>query len=421
MKLGERFYKTLQSCWLYKVAPKDRRWFKMNGYKLVIFAFCVCAALGGLKLLPMDVPSPATLLARCAPEFYRSLRGTINADAVIKVGDVVGICSLIVTHILSSLREKELGFRYSELLPELRSGYQHLFPIQVCALVVSMWCAEVSALEAGLWAVGVVLVGNIIQWRTLTDLILDSKRRTETAIRLWQKRIRESKDENQLGVVIRDMARQLCYDVRGSYGGMEEALAKGMDRYLALRGESAVWSSWRDVLRELAGFWTCILGDRPEHDRTLATVAILQHCDDRNEMPLCAGYFLWYHNTFMTKVDSLEAANRAVAGMVEKKDLLVQRFAGAGKKDCVAQYAQQITATLVRMYFLTGHSDLLGGLGDKFSPLAPEDRNILDALAGIFFTKESCKRIWSTVVESMFERDGARSSEGEEEQTCAST
>lgn len=417
MKLGEFFDRGVQNSWLYKVW----RWFKEGGYKLAVFVFCVCAALGGLKLLPMGISSPATLLARYTPEFYRCLRGAINAEAVIKVGDVVGICSLIVTHILSSLGENELGFRYSELLPELRPGYHRLLLAQMCALVVSMWCTEVGMLETGLWAVGVVLVGNIIQWSALTDLILNSDRRTEAAIQLWQKRVKESKDKNRLGVVIRDMARQLCYDVRGSYGGMEEALAKGMDNYLALCGESAVWNGWRDVLRELAGFWTCILGGRPEYDRILATTAILRHCNDGNEMPLCAGYFLWYHNTFMTEANSPEAANRAVAGMVEKKDLLVQRFAGAGKKDCVAQYAQQITAPLVRMYFLTGHSDLLGGLGDKFSPLAPEDRNILDALAGIFFTEGSCDRIWSTVVKSMFGRDETGNPEREEVQTCEST
>ncbi len=396
----------IRTAWQGSLLRSMWRRFKRAGYKWAISLFVVLMAFAALRELT-GIPSLASLLACYAPGLYQELRSMVNAQAVIKVGEVVGVCSLIVTRIFTVLGEKELGFRYAELLPKLRPGYHILLLTQISALVASMWFTEADVLEAGLWATAIVLVGNIIQWSTLTDLTLYSELRTQTAIKLWQECVNGSQTTDRLGVVIRDLAQQLCYDVRNSYGEMEKALAMAMDRYFMLCEEKIPLHGWRDLLQELAGFWFHLLKDRQEEEQTLAAVGILQKCAVESEMPLCAGYFLWYHNTNMTNVDSDDAAIAAINGMIEKKDLLVQRFTGIKDKARIAQYAEGITASLAQMYFWTGLANLSVDIAEKLEEFSEEEQQILSALVRIFFTEDSYNRHWNTVMGAVFKSDEA--------------
>lgn len=382
------------------------RYFKRGWYKWPVFCFVVLMVCAALRAL-IGTPSLASILAESAPEFYQRLQSMVNAQAVIKVGEVVGVCTLIVTRIFTVLEEKELGFRYAELLSELRPGYFAFLLTQIGALAASMWFTEAGVLEAGLWATAIVLLGNIIQWCTLSDLILHSDRRTQAAIELWKQCVNKAQNTDQLGVVIRDLAQHLCYDVRNSYGEMEKALAMAMDRYFMLCKEEVSLRGWRDLLQELAGFWSHLLKGRQEEEQTLAAVGILQKCSAESEMPLCAGYFLWYHNVNMTNVDSTDAANAAIGGMIRKRDLLVQHFPDTEDKARVALYAKGITASLAQMYFWTGWADLILDTTEKLEEFSEEAQQALSALARIFFTEDSYNLYWNTAVGTVFKRSKA--------------
>lgn len=349
--------------------------------------------------------SPVALLARWFPSVYLKLHSLINVEAVIKVGDVVGVCSLIVTWLYTTLGKEELGFRYSVLLQEICPRYHRFLLIQIVALFVSIWAASIGTLETGLWAILIVSVGNLVQWSALTDLVLLPSHRSRAAIKCWE-RIIEKNSEDKLKVTICDMAQYLQYNIRDCYQDIEKTLAHAIDLYIERDENKSEEVNWNYILRELAEIWAHLLNGRQESEQIFVSTGILRACAPESQFPMCASYFLWYHNAYMSMADSTEAQNNAINGMIEKKDILDQRFAGIEAQKSIVQCANRIVCSITWIYFILGYTSISSAWNNQTDEtLRPKEQKILEELQRLFFPKGNVDRYWHKTNQSSKGRD----------------
>ena len=299
-------------------------WTKMQAYaikrKYTLYVLCMlllCLLLiASLAVSVFWGSNLSQLLVSVEPKLEPAvylLRGIINLDAVLKMGEAVGICSFLIAWVYASLDKKELGFRYSELLVELYPGYHRFVLLHLVAFLVCIWMTKTEKLEAAVLSLTIVLAESVLQWNTLKNLILFSEKRMKIALDRWNWLIDENsqKPNDELLVTINNIADALIFDVNSCYENMLQILSRAIAKYIDScpklfdKEEEYVRTLW-----EISRIWDRVLSGKSQSDRELLLVGLLRHSirNFSRGNVLCVGYLLWFYNTLIEQGITNDAA-----------------------------------------------------------------------------------------------------------------
>lgn len=399
------------------VGKRIRRYFRLGHYRnlkrkytayclfmiflCILLIFSVCRVMAGNSSLVVYL---ITICPQGMP-YFLLLNRMLNIDAILKVGEAVGICSFLIAWVYAALDKEELGIRYGELLRELYPGYHWFVLMHLTAFVVCIWMAKIRRLEPAALALVIVLSDNLLQWKTLENLILFSEKRQKIAIDRWYRLLDENQREEEcqqrknekLLVIISNIADAVVFDVDSRYETMGQLLAKAIAQYIDGL-QFATTDEWVCSFREISKIWDRVLEGRGQNSRAgnqdkkeLLAIEILRENawkGHRSVLPI--GYLLWRYGGHMEQVVVNAASLTALS---EELTILIQHhFDHRSYPHSVPFYMESAFTLLAWMHFMCRTI----GLDRELFKLSPaehpteEDWMALQGFAHVVFTEEIC-------------------------------
>lgn len=378
---------------------KGRKYAK---FVLIITLLCAFLIVSIVFALCMD-SSITRSLSNCCPiiqKFFSALRRIINIEAVLKMGEAVGICSFLIAWIYAALDKQELGFRYSELLWELYPGYYWFVFLHLLAFIVCMWMGKAGKLEAATFALILLLSGSALQWHTLKNLILFTPNRVKIALDRWKRLVFESNTEHNKNLLhyIYMMANALTLETDDCYKEMFPVFTNAVVQYI--NGLSLTTpDEWGQAIYDVSKIWASLLRERNSTERELLVTGVVDSCINQLGLQiLSAGYFLWLYDQSikngMVNETALLAVSKDVATLTHAQQTNHQNF---------LFYNEAAFTLFVWMHFLCGTI----GMNRELFKLTPsktitdEDKPLLRGVAQIVFTQESCREYLELVLHEL--------------------
>lgn len=365
--------------------------------KFVFLIALLCVLLFASILLALFMDSSiARLLSNCCPPLQgplSALRRLINIKAVLKVGEAVGICSFLIAWIHAALDKQELGFRYSELLQEIYPGYYWFVFLHLMAFVICMWMGKAGRLEPAALALLLLLLGGVLQWFTLKNLIIFTPNRVKIALDRWRRLVSESgenENKNLLHYIYR-MASVISLETDDCYRQMFSVFGDAVAQYITDLVLTTP-DEWEAAVRDASKIWASVLNGREPSDRELLVTGVFDSWGEGRDLNVMSiGYLLWLYDQSIENGLANEAALLAVSKDVTT---LTQRFYKEKELPHSFLFYMEAAFTIfVWMHFLCGTIGIDSELF-RLSPLeavTEEDKPLLRGAAQAVFTAESCR------------------------------
>ena len=338
--------------------------------------------------------------------FLSALRKIINLDAVLKMGEAVGICSFLIAWIYAALDKRELGFRYSELLSELYPGYYWFVFLHLSAFILCMWMTKAGRLEPAMLALMLLLTGSALQWHTLKNLILFTPKRVRIALDRWSRLVSEcgKEDRGDLFHYIYMMANALTLETDDCYKRTFSVFADAVAQYIDDLSPASS-DEWEHAIHDASRIWASLLRERDPNERELLVTNVFNACSEADPSnqglgikALSVGYLMWLYDQSIKNGLANEAALLAVSKDVAT---LTQCFyVQQADHHSFLFYMEAAFTLFVWMHFLCGTI----GVNSELFQLTPseaiteEDKPLLRGAAQAIFTQESCRKYLELVL-----------------------
>lgn len=277
----------------------------------------------------------------------------VKLDSVLNVVKTIGICSTLITWVYSSLDKVELGLKYGELLDELYPRYNMYVLGHFAAILIAIWLCYAKLLESAVIALCIVLLGCCLQWKTLENVVLSSKKRERIAIDRWRNSANDKKKPYEILGVANNIAKQINLsgntagdnligvfaDIVADYvnkirqpegGNAGQPEKKGLRRLFEYIGKwrNKIGTLFREkkdgysdedttglltgtdtssVILNLFGVWDKLFSGKKRHERITLVTRILNRRKDRetgDESSICppeffVTYVMWLHHNLI--------------------------------------------------------------------------------------------------------------------------
>lgn len=371
-------------------------------FVLLIALLCVLLFASILLALFMD-SSMARLLSNCCPPLQRvlsALRRLINIKAVLKVGEAVGICSFLIAWIHAELDKQELGFRYSELLQELYPGYYWFVFLHLMAFVVCMWMGKAGRLEPAVLALLILLLGGVLQWFTLKNLILFTPNRVKIAMDRWSRLVSESgenENKNLLNYIYK-MAGVIFPETDDCYRQMFSVFRDAVAQYISGLVLTTP-DEWEAAVRDAAKIWATLLNGCEPSDRELLVTGVFDSWDEGRSLNVMSiGYLLWLYDQ---SIENGLANEDALLAVSKDVTALKQRFYEEKEQPHSFLFYMEAAFTIfVWMHLLCGTIGIYTELFRQTpsEAVTEEDKPLLRGAAQAVFTQKSCQKYLELVL-----------------------
>lgn len=329
------------------------------------------------------------------------LRRVVTEDAVFKLGEALGIGSVLLVWIYNSMDKEEMGTLYSELLEEVYPGYYIFVLVHLGSFGACLWMAKAGRIATASWALFILVVGSFIQCRTLKGFVLSPENRKQIALHRWRRLVCEvkesdpSKGNERLRELIFSMADAVILDAGSHCEELLEVIVGAIQKYI---GEKAPENSedWKWVLLDISGFWNDILEGRSANDQTIILRKMIQsYAEMETKEALCVGYVLWRYDWRLRKTDYEVELQRPIEALASEVTILTERtFARGRDPDNIFYCFEAAFHMLVEMHAGLKTIDRK----NEFSKLIPRgeegdlERKLLYGFAKAVFSKETCDR-----------------------------
>lgn len=337
----------------------------------------------------------------CLQSSLESLRGVVTGEAIFKLGEALGIGSILLVWIYNSLDKKEMGTLYSELLEEICPRYYIFVLIHLGSFGVCLWMAKAEKIATASLALLILVIGSFLQCRILKRFVLSPENRKQIALHRWeglvyQKEKEEGeKEEERLRELIYSMATAVVLDAGSHCEELLEIIVKAIQRYIEVRDPKSS-EDWKWVLLDIAGFWNDILGKRSANDQTVILRKIIRSCSVvGTKEALCIGYVLWRYDWRIRKTDYEMKLQRPIEALASEVAILTERtFARGNDSDEIFYCFQAAFCMLIKIH--TEQETIDGG--NEFSKLIPQGeedtlkKTLLYGFAQAVFSKDVCDK-----------------------------
>ena len=227
----------------------------------------------------------------------RHLLAVINTDAVLKIAEAIGLSSIPIACIYASLDKIELGFSYRELLKHLFPCYNWFAMIHLISVLCCMWLATVKLLESSVLALIIILVGCLLQWDILDNILLSTEKRRKIALHYWRNLVGQNKTEeiDYLQFVVLRMADSISVSTDKSYKEVLNTFSIITCEFVNVwvNKYDAVQKGKWELIRQIENIWKHLLVRKDIHEQILFSAEVLKQCiEDKNYDLVCAGYVI---------------------------------------------------------------------------------------------------------------------------------
>lgn len=366
---------------------------KLHKYKIYRFAICVLAGLL-LSSIIVEVVTGSSISAwlvlwcPCIAPAFAALRSIITTDAILKIAETIGFCSIFIAWIYAVLDKTELGLRYGDLLDELYPGYHWFVLGHLITFLVCVWMSKVHRLESALIALLMIIFSCLLQWKTLENIVLFSKRRQRIALDRWNRLLAESevKGHNDMLLTIFNMADSISLQAEKGRFEMQRCISNALSRFINLPGLKET-----QCLQGSVDIWERLLKDRERKERIILVQEILKNCPDGSGLGyICIGYILWSYMDYTKHSPDVHNSLNKVCD-----DLLSLEQGFPDRKETSAFYYMNSTLVLIGiMQFLCGNARLSSNLfGMKPErAISQNDITLLGTAMGMIFERRACER-----------------------------
>lgn len=342
-----------------------------------------------------------------ALDILTSIRSMISSSSIIEVSKAIGFSSVLMGWIYSSLDKEELGLKYRYLLEFHYRHYGFFVILHIASVLICLWLAHVEYIESACIGIIILLSGLILQWRVLSNIVLFSTKREETAVNAWvflAKTATENNSDEQQFELLEQMAKAISERGIKRCHKIEDAFA--IHLLCFANKPCSTIENWAMTIQHVHVLFDCLFSNIEKRtrlfiagnifaklDNAIKEKYVLEHCKCPEALPylsISVSYILWLHNHFYGKI-AKEATtsekenilssivNEFSAVRLHMNGLLNQRF---------IDYNYSATVVFAWEYFMLGAIGFVDLLG-KQCAMEENTRPVFEAMIHKAFSELS--------------------------------
>lgn len=238
----------------------------------------------------------------------------LKLNAIGKVAETIGISSILIVWLYSSLDKQELGLKYIDILKE-QNKFFYLYTVShILSILISIWASKCSAIEIGTIALCIVFWGCLVHGVFLWKLLFNVNTRKKLSKNIWKHRILNNSDADFLKTVysLTDMVDiKVDFDTNAAC----DLVCLAMNEFPKKSNNSV-----SKKLPFYSSFWKNLLENHPEEKRNIIFKLVFRNLIDSKYTELnpkiyaCAGYILWMYKYTL---DIQECANKEQSTLID--------------------------------------------------------------------------------------------------------
>lgn len=380
-------------------------WYCAGFVAMWMFLVCsiVCELISGNSI---------TAILRSCFSVKAAIPLIFKIEAIRKTAETVGFGSILIAWIYAVLDREELGFKYGDLLLAMYPAY-HLFVLgHLLSMLICVWLTETGMLEGAIISLSIVVLGCIIHWKALSNLVFLSTKRKNVAMNEWESTVtRDWEFVSQYQSIIYNIIDAFCIDDRGCYEKMQQYLTLALLKFANdFKMEETEHNG--QILSDISHMWDRLMRGRPNSERFLILDSIFHTCKQYQQYqtsigPICAGYILWLRKDCADNATGKTNQDSLLLSMSHTIAVLKMRLWGP---DCtmVIRSLDSVFITLAWMHFVCGESQLSDEI--SFSSFKEEtyDKKLLYATVTCIFSSEQCKDYFDIAFRQTFNAEEDR-------------
>lgn len=223
-----------------------------------------------------------------------SVPNFINLSAIGNVCESLGISSILIVWLYSSLDKTELGIRFITILKDI-SKYFYLYTLShVLSILIGIWASKTVSLEIGALSLLIVFWGSGMHGYFIYKLILNSKCRKHLVENRWKSEIDNNNQTSFLKTV---------------YSLMEVVdISNNIDTKAACHLVAIAFNKMKNkgifnILNHYQAMWGLLLEKHDKEKQSIIVNYIFDSLSDINEehKDICASYIIWLYRATISK------------------------------------------------------------------------------------------------------------------------
>lgn len=385
------------------LTPKYKAYFIYMVLLLVCLAGAVsCRLITGHSILLYSFRKIPHVL-----QILTSVRSIISSSSIIEVTKAIGLSSVLMGWIYSSLDKEELGLRYRYLLEFHYRHYGFFVILHIASVLICLWLAHVEYIESACIGIIILLSGLILQWRVLRNIVLFSIKRENTAVNAWiylAKVATENKNVEQQFELLEQMAKAISERGIKRCHKMEEVFAGHLLCFT--NTPNSTKENWTITIHHVHELFDSLFSN-PEKstrffiagnifaklDEAIADQYVLRHCKCPAALPylsISASYILWLHNHFYGKItkEAIASEKEIILSAIVNEFSAVRLHMNGSLNKRFTDYNYSATVAFAWVYFMLGAIGFVDLLG-KQAAMEANTRPVFEAMIHKAFSEIS--------------------------------